>query len=67
MNHRRAAVRVALAARGDAGLAADAAVGVDEKFEIHEPPPALKQKAKSKKQKWVMVFIFAFCFPLSAL
>src|SRR5947209_8969527 len=35
MNHRMAAVRVAFAARGDARLAADAAVRIEEELEVH--------------------------------
>jgi hypothetical protein len=45
-----AAVRVAFAARGNARLAADAAVRVDEELHVHDGTPR-NQKAETRNQK----------------
>jgi hypothetical protein len=52
MNHRVTAMRVALAARCHARLAADAAVRIDEELQVHgRPPMGLNQKSETRNQK----------------
>src|SRR5207253_2510156 len=60
MDHRRAAMRVALAAGRHARLAADAAIGVDEEL-VHARPPDRGQKAEGRRQKLASGFTSALC------